>query len=346
MAHRYVGEHGLLTNLHALADIARDDKDFVVIQKSAQVGATELMVNMALWAADMGWAGRGNVAYFMPTQNQMDDFAQARIDRALQDSPHLRARLQPEPPRRKGADSKRLKRIGGGYIYLRGADSRRQIASLDADFVILDEFDQMAEGTLELAQKRLASSKRGRLLVASTPRYAEAGINALFLQSDQRYYHLPCPACSLEQKLTWKENVDREHALVGCRDCREPMDVRAKGRWIAEAPGNARIHGYHLSRLYSPWVNIAAMIEASESSSFAGQQEFFNSDLGEVFNAPGQDLSPDTLDRCRGDYTLDQYAGQGCAMGVDVGTKLHVVIREWVEHGTEAVALRGGAELL
>ena len=62
----------------------------------------------------------------MPTQNQMDDFAQARFDRALQDSAYLRARLQPEPPRRKGADSKRLKRIGPGYLFLRGADSRRR----------------------------------------------------------------------------------------------------------------------------------------------------------------------------------------------------------------------------
>ena len=67
----------------------------------------------------------------MPTQNQMDDFAQARIDRCASriKPPSACALLQPAPPRRKGADSKRLKRIGGGYLYMRGADSRRQIAS-------------------------------------------------------------------------------------------------------------------------------------------------------------------------------------------------------------------------
>ena len=74
---------------------------------------------------------------------------------------------------------------------MRGADSRRQIASVDADLVVLDEFDQMAEGTFELAQKRLASSQAGRLIVASTPRFPEGGVNALYLQSDQRRYHLP-----------------------------------------------------------------------------------------------------------------------------------------------------------
>ena len=118
MAHRRVGERSL-THLPALADIARDAHPLVVVMKSAQVGLTELAVNLALHAADTGYAGRGNVLFLMPNQNQMDDFARSRFDRAIQDSAYLRERLQPEPPRRKGADSMRLKRVGDGYIYLR-----------------------------------------------------------------------------------------------------------------------------------------------------------------------------------------------------------------------------------
>jgi hypothetical protein len=153
-------------------------------------------------------------------------------------------------------------------------------------------------------------------------------VNALFLRSDQRCYYLPCPHCSLEQKLTWERNVDRERALVVCRECRRPMDVLAPGRWVAEAPGNDRVHGYHLSRLYSPWADIAAMLEASEATTPSALQEFQNSDLGEVFVPPGSGLTLDVLDRCRRDYALGDYAGQPCFMGVDVGLKLHVVIRE------------------
>ena len=126
MAHRMMAGR-LPIHLPALAAIARDLHPGVVVQKSAQVGATELFVNLALWAADTRYALRGHVLFLMPTQNQMDDFAQSRFDRAIQDSPYLRGRLQPEPPRRKGADSKRLKRVGDGYIFLRGADSRRQV---------------------------------------------------------------------------------------------------------------------------------------------------------------------------------------------------------------------------
>jgi phage terminase large subunit GpA-like protein len=97
---------------------------------------------------------------------------------------------------------------------------------------------------------------------------------ALFRHSDQRQYFLPCPGCGLEQALGWETNVDFDRAIVVCRECREPMNVLAKGRWIAQAPGNSAIHGYQLSRLYSPWANIPEMIEASQSTTPSGMQEF------------------------------------------------------------------------
>ena len=141
--------------------------------------------------------------------------------------------------------------------------------------------------------------------------------------------HLPCPARGAMQAPTWEANVDLERSRVVCRDCGAPMDLLVQGTWRAEAPGNADIHGYHLG-LYSPWANLPAMIAASQAETPSGLQEFHNSDLGEVFSPPGAGLSLDAIDRCRRDYTLEEYAGQPCDLGVDVGIKLHVVIREHV----------------
>ena len=69
------------------------------------------------------------------------------------------------------------------------------------------------------------------------------------------------------------------------------------------------------------------MIEASEATTPAALLEFQNSDLGEAFLPPGGGVSVDVLDRCREDG-VEEYAGQPCEMGVDVGFKLHVVVRE------------------
>jgi hypothetical protein len=314
----------------AMRDLYQDLHPFIVIQKAAQVFVSEYLVNTALWAADTGQGGRGNVLFVMPTQNQVDDFSQARFDRAIAESPYLSTRLYPPPPGRGGPARMRLKRLGQGYIYLRGADSRRQLTSVDADVVLLDEYDLMAEGVLELAQKRLASSRVGWLRAASTPRYPEAGISGLFLRSDQRYYFLKCQACGRDQRLEWEANVDKEHLQVVCcrTDCRKPLDPWAKGHWEAAAPGNTEIRGYHLSRLYSPLANLRQMVWESEATTPLAAQEFQNAVLGETFVPPNGGLRFDDLDRCRADYLAADYGGQPCVMGVDVGLKFHVVIRE------------------
>lgn len=113
---------------------------------------------------------------------------------------------------------------------------------------------------------------------------------------------------------------------VVCRECRALLDVLAQGRWVAEAPGNA-IRGYHLSRLYSPWCNLAEIVEGSEALGLHATQAFWNEDLGEVFSAPGGSLTLDLLDRCRVAAGTPGYGGEETVMGVDVGRVLHVVIR-------------------
>jgi len=70
------------------------------------------------------------------------------------------------------------------------------------------------------------------------------------------------------------------------------------------------------------------MVTASRATTPSALQEFYNSDLGEVFTPPGGGLTPDVLDRCISDYSLDDYTGQECDMGIDVGLVLNVVIRE------------------
>lgn len=328
LAHRFF-QGTPMRLIPALRAIYEDRHPLVVIQKAAQVFASEYLVNTALWAADTLQGGRGNALFVMPTQTQVNDFSQARIDRAIGDSPYLRGRLLPSPPARPGPVRQTLKKLGPGFIYLRGSDSRRQLTSVDADVVLLDEYDLMTEDVLSLAQKRLASSRLGWMRVASTPRLPEAGINGLFLASDQRYYVLRCPACRTEQPLTWDENVDPKRALVVCRAhrCRKPLDLWAPGHWEAAAPGNDRVHGYHLNRLYSPLANVAQMILESEETSPIAQQEFQNAVLGETFVPPGGRLTLDVLDGCRKDYLLPAPSFADTYMGVDVGTHMHVVIR-------------------
>ena len=317
-------------HIPAMVDIMRDPHPLVVVQKSAQIGITEAVITKALHTAVARRGGRGNALLAMPTGDQMADFVAARIDAAIQQSALLRAQMQPEPPRRRSPDNRRVKAFrSGGLLFTRSAVAR-QLTSVDVDFVGLDEYDWMEEGAFELARERLASSRDPQLLLVSTPRYPDAGINAKFLLSDQRSYYLPCPSCGFEQPLVWERNVDLEAARIVCRICRDPLDVHVPGRWIAEAPGNTEIHGYKLSRLYAPWLDLPQLIAQSREDTLAGRRAFMNGGLGEVYTDETSGLTRDVLLRNRRDYGLDDYQGQACDMGVDVGKRLHVAIREHV----------------
>ncbi|MGE0059787.1 MAG: phage terminase large subunit family protein, partial [Dehalococcoidia bacterium] len=220
------------------------------------------------------------------------------------------------------------------YLYFRGSDSSRQVASVDADAVYLDEFDTMDPGVLALALQRLGSSQRGIVRIASTPRYPEAGINELFLQSDQMRYFLPCPSCDRFQTLEWPANIDFEQAAIVCSraSCRARMNLWAEGQWRPTAPENTLYRGYHLSRLYSPMASVEMMIREAEAATIYEEQQFQNQVLGEVYLPKGGGLSQADLDQCRRDYFLNEYTDEETFMGVDVGKKLHVVIRIKDEH--------------
>lgn len=287
-------------------EIYRDAHPRLVIQKGTQVFVTEYLLTLALWIADTRQGGRGNALYVMPTQRDAEDLSQGRLYKAIDDSPYLQGRLS--PPGKRGPARVLLLKVGPGYLYLRGAESPRSLISVDADLVVLDEYDLMRDGTLELALNRLGSSRLGWLRAASTPTIPEAGINGLFLRSDQRYYLLKCPGCGRHQRLTWEENVDQKRCLLVCRrrKCRKPIDLWLPGRWEAAAPSNDQIHGYHISRLYSPLADIRQMVFERQETTPAALQQFSNAVLGEVFVPPGGQLTLDILDRCRGDYQIEE----------------------------------------
>lgn len=309
-----------------LRTLYEDDHPFIVIQKSAQVGASEYLINCALWAADTGQGGRGNVLYVMPAQAQAIDFASARINKAVLESPSLLERVRPRPAAVSSAARTTTRRVGKGHLYVRGAESRRQLITVDADLLILDELDTMGEGTLEVARRRLGSSRLGWVRLASTPSIPNAGIHAWFLRGDRRHWHVLCPACSTPQILIWRDNVDEERAIIVCAECHRPLDTQGPGKWMARNERATEVRSYHLSRLCSPYLDLRQLIAASRSTHPVGIREFHNSDLGEPYAGEGDRIDFGVLDACRREHLPSSGAGSTC-MGVDVGKQLHVVIR-------------------
>ncbi len=310
----------------ALHAVYQDDHPFVVIRKPSQVGVTEFNLNTAAWAADRQCAGRGVVLYLLPTGEMADRISQTRMSKVVQESPYLRRRAVPEPGIARGPANIRRRTIGSGVVYFCGSEDETQYSGIDADVVILDEFDLMQEEVLSLAQARLRSSRSPRLRVTSTPTISDFGVSYLFDLSDQRYYEMACPQCAAWQEPRFPDSVDWETLQVVCLECRQPLDARQMGRWVPRRPDASDVRGYQLNRLVLPDPPLQQMKMALEGKISTSKETFFRQDLGQPFTSPESRLTPDVIDSCiepwRPELPLKMYV-----MGVDVGSKLHVVIR-------------------
>jgi hypothetical protein len=310
----------------ALHAIYEDQHPFIVVRKPSQVGVTEFNLNVALWAADTGYAGRGVVLYVLPTQEMANRISQTRVAKAIADSPYLRRRATPEPGIARGPANVQRRTVGPGIIYFTGAEEETQYSGIDADVVILDEFDLMDEAVIPLAHQRLRSSSQPRMVVTSTPRIPDFGVSYLFDNSDQRRYELECFACSAWQTPTFRESVNWTARRVVCLQCGEPLDPRGNGRWVSENPAETAIRGYQLNRLVLPKPPLEDMRMAADGKIPTDRETFHRQDLGQPFASSESRLTPEILNACIGGWSRE-LSLRMCVMGIDVGSQLHVVIR-------------------
>ena len=290
-----------------------------VIQKAGQIGISEYFINESFWLGEQGY----NSLIVFPADPQLNDFAHARVDRAIEESEYLSGRMR-------GINNVGLKRFGNAYIYYRGSMVTRDIKTIDADALYFDELDEISPAMVPVAEKRLGHSKLKWIRATSTPTYPEAGINKLYLQSDMNEWHVKC-GCGFWQALDFFENMVVESGQVLCRKCHEPLDRLADGEWVAKYPTKP-LRGYFVPKLACVRTNLKELIDNSRKTAPEDIQAFWNFDLGLPYVPKGGAVQMDMLDLLRGDYELPG-VGDGCVMGIDVGTLLHVWIAEVIADG-------------
>ena len=287
------------------------------IQKAGQIGVSEYFVNESFWLAEQGW----NSLVIFPASPQLYDFTRARVDRAIEESEHL-IELSGK------VDNAGMKRLGKGFIYYRGSMVTRDIKTIDADAIYLDELDEISPPMIPVAEKRLGHSKLKWMRATSTPTFPETGINKLYLQSDMNEWHIKCLSCGLQQPMDFFDNLVADSGQVLCRKCHNPLDRFANGEWMSKFPTRSNIlRGYLVPKLACIRTNLADLIADSKKTPPEDVQAFYNFDLGLPYVPKGGAVQSDLLDMLRGDFGL-QGVGNGCIMGIDIGSVINVWICE------------------
>lgn len=355
--------------LRAMVD---DETRRVVLVSGAQIGKTEAEKVATVYTLVHK---PGPLMLVLPAQDDAEDFASTRLKPTIEDSPALAGLV---PADRKKNFGKRLLKLPGSLVYLRGAGSPGKLASVPVRTMMLDETDKYPEAfTREgspislIEQRQKTWAGREKLIACSTPTTEDGTIWAQFLLGDRREFWVTCPHCGASQPLTFKDvrfddGAERTPAECGatarlvCRACKAEFDDAGKnalvrgGRWVPTCPASrSGVVSYHIQSIAAPWVSLAKLVEDFVTAKRAGPhmlRAFVNSELAEPWYEADETLQGKRLAELEADYGEGEsfpLAGvepeDRCRLaGVDVQKDhLVIVVREFAPGGASGLVWKG-----
>lgn len=312
--------------------ILNDNHPNKVIQKSRQLGMSELATAEVLWFADNH--DNVNIMYTFPTQAQMADFSRTRVSPVINGSPKLLSKI--------GRDLNNVstKSIGSSNIFMRTSGDGSQGEGADIDMYCADEYDRMRIGAEYAFSESMSSSKYGLMRRWSTPTIPGVGINDLFLKSDQRHYLHKCDKCGTWQEITLDSIVQVKDGInpvteeiedgtyeYHCTHCKQPLNRWTPGEWVAKYPDRHDIRGYYISQLNA--VHITADSVKRREIAYPFKQIFYNYVIGLPYANTGIMVTEDDVKRhiTRQDEELSVQDGYvGYVAGIDWGEPSWVLV--------------------
>jgi len=307
-------------------DVSDDTTREQATQKCSQIGFSEIYIRKAL---GMVAHYNLNATYVMPTKEMINSFVPARFDPVILNSPKLRSMIT----KRNNTSHKMFK--NGKNLYISHSNSEAARLSTALDMVIMDEFDRCDDSNYDAWPQRLGHSEYKIYDCFSTPTVSDYGINALFKQSDQKYYMIKCLACNEWQvmtfpdsikfkkgllnlppfhpempqrtgvdKLDWKHKyLDRE-PYIGCKKCDKRLDrTRSELKeWVATYESKG-VSGRQISRFNVPWDPVTkrghnAVTILDVFFQMNGLLEFYNQVLGEPYDKTSDSINRENLLQC------------------------------------------------
>ena len=282
---------------------SEEDVERTVWKKSSRVGATKCLLIVSGYFMEHKPCGQ---LFVQPRKEDAEGFSKEEVASFIKEVDVL-AELIKDSVLKDGSNSILHKKYPGGTWSCVGANAPSGFRRITRKVINLDETSAYpasagSEGDpVQLAMRRATGFVDKKINMASSPQLKETcSISRYFEDTDQRYFHVPCPQCGHSQSLKWGNfkipDNDPMQAHFECElnKCKiehhHKFEMIEKGQWIPTAvPKNPKWRGYHLWTAYSynadcKWEDIAtAWLEAKRH----GQETlktFVNTWLGEAFD--------------------------------------------------------------
>lgn len=307
-----------------IMDAVSDDRCYkVVVMSSAQVGKSEVILNMIGYHIDYDPAP---IMYVLPTDSMAATFSKDRVSPMIRDTPSLSKKVNDSKSRDSG-NTIFHKKFNGGHLTFIGANAPSQLASRPIRILLADEIDRFpdsagAEGDpLQLAIKRTTTFWNRKIIEVSTPTIKGASkIEKEYESSSMERLNVACPHCGEYQTYEWEqlkfehESGTMDFKLLGyqCRHCgtieREVLWKKQPIKWIAEHPERKDVRGFHLNELASPWKHWEEIVEDFLEAKRQGREMlkvWRNTSLGLTWEEDGDLDIKDILLRRREFYNCE-----------------------------------------
>jgi hypothetical protein len=316
--------------------------------KAAQMGLTEVAINLAFFTVDVL---KRDVLYVLPTAVNASDFSKSRFNTALMFSPYLKNLFT-------DTNTVGLKQAGGINLYIRGSRGDSNLKSIPVAVVVLDEVDEMNQRAINLALERMSGQIHKTIHSLSTPKIPKKGIHKLYLQGTQEHFFFKCPHCGRTTEMVFPDCLEIcgetvtdpnvKKSFLKCKECKHKLDHELKPDYLKNAWWETTVsnvdedhRSFYINQLYSYTVSPAELAKyhflgiGDESA----MVEFHNSKLGLPYIPDGGQVTDSEIDMMVRNYRKaemrpDIGTNRTIVMGVDQGKMNNVVVVEYIRQGT------------
>jgi len=180
-----------------------------------------------------------------------------------------------------------------------------RVRGISADKVAIDEVQDMNREHLPIIRETMSASKWALRQFTGTPKTLDNTLEALWTESSQAEWFIPCMHCTTHGSPTWNiptmefhlekiigpyhSGISEEHPATICFKCGKPISPRM-GRWVHRYPkrvwGSA---GYHVPQIIMPlhyakpdkWAELLAKMAGKGNTPL---NVFYNEVLGESYD--------------------------------------------------------------
>ncbi|MHC4464712.1 MAG: phage terminase large subunit family protein [Planctomycetota bacterium] len=302
------------------------------------------------------------VLYLFPSTEAVHEFSRATLSSLIADNRssigrHIKAN-------KSGTDTTSLKKVNGANMYMRGAGLHQRIegegasdklVGISVDRDVFDEVGMMDLKAIEKAQARMGASDVKEQVYIGNPLYPNHGIDAIFQESDQRFWFRKCRNCGRKPERDkyghilsgWEWFIDIQNGwtssclsfpdgikhrddgsgYTSCLHCGTEI-FTGDGVWVPHYPEQShKMHGYQYSQLCTPTNDPADILEAYTNPPNDNLADVYRLRLGRPWVSSEEKLTMQQVMECceRARFMKTEDDGP-CAFGLDIGKVKHLVI--------------------